>query len=197
MSAQKFVTPIGDLAWIFITGKGKKDLQDNDRFVASVEFKEDSAEHKQVAAMLDKFWEENKPKGAKMKSNGLHQVKDKEGNLTGRISLSFWTGTTYPDGTAKVIKLFNAKGAEVSIGSKKIGNGSRGAISGVMAIYDNGPAARGVTLYLNAIQLTKFVEYNDDAGFATVADEDGWTGEDEESGFEPQASEQSATRVAL
>jgi hypothetical protein len=55
-----------------------------------------------------------------------------------------------------------------------------------MAIFDQGVASRGVTLYLNAIQITKLVEYSDGPGFAAV-DEDGWTGEDADSGFEPQA----------
>lgn len=197
MSTQKFVPPIGTLNWVFITGKGKKDLQDNDRFVASLYFKKDSAEHKQVTKALDDFWEAEKPKGAKLKSNGLHIVKDKQGNETDEVSLSFWTGTTYPDGTTKVIKTYNAKGAEVSLKQKKIGNGSRGTISGVMAIYDNGPAARGVTLYLNAIQLTKFVEFTDDAGFAASDDEDGFTGVAEEDNFESVGDDVATPRVAL
>ncbi len=196
MSTQKFVPPIGTLNWVFITGKGKKDLQDNDRFVASLVYKKDSAEHKQIVETLDAFWEANKPKGAKMKSNGLHVIKDKQGNETDEVSLAFWTGIVYPDGTNKVIQLFNAKGAKISLGDKKIGNGSRGTISGVMAIYDNGPAARGVTLYLNAIQITKFVEYSEDTGFTASDDEDGFTGVAEDN-FEAVGNDTVTPRVAL
>ena len=191
--AERIVTPIGDLKWIFITGSGKKDLNDNDRFVASVSYPESSAEAKAVTKMIDDFWEENKPKGRKQKSKGIAKEfyprsHEKAGEETGNILVNFWTGIVYPDGSPKVIKTMNAKGVEVALGGRKIGNGSRGAISGAMAIYDNGPAACGVTLYLNAVQLTKFVEYTDDAGFAAVEDEDAFTGEELNSdGFTPVA----------
>lgn len=193
--AERMVTPKGELAWVFITGTGKKDLNDNDRFVASVKYKVDSAEHKKVEAILSEFWEENKPKGRKQKSNGL-RLEEKDGKETGYVLLSFWTGLTFPDGKAKVIKTYNAKGAEVALGNKKIGNGSIGSISGAMAIYDSGPAACGITLYLNAIQLTKFVEFKQDAGFE--ATEDGWTGEDlNENGFEAVTTDNAAPVVNL
>jgi len=189
-AAQRLVTPVGDLMWVFITGKGKEDLNGNDRFVASVRFPEGDPALKKLQQQIDDFWEANKPKGAKRpKSTGIRPetVKDEndEQQPTGNILVNFWTGIAFPDGKPKVIKTMNAKGVEVSLGSKKIGNGSRGAISGVMDIYDNGPN-KGVTLYLNAIQLTKFVEYSDDAGFAVQDDEDGFTGEElNDAGFTP------------
>ena len=170
-----------DLEWIFITGNGKKDLQGNDRFVASLVLPSDSEDCIKFTAAIDAFWEENKPKGAKIKSLGYKALEDENNELTGRTSINFWTGTAFPTGDAKVIKVFNAKGAEVSLGSKKIGNGSRGRIKGAMAIYDNGPAARGVTLYLNGIQLTKFVEFTGGVSFDEVDDgEDGFEGFDED-----------------
>jgi hypothetical protein len=184
---QKFNSPVGNLAWVFITGAGKKDLNGNDRFVASLEFNKDDPALKQLEAQVMAFWEANKPSGAKLpKSTGVKVVKDKDGNPTDTRSVNFWTGTTNQDGSTRTIKTYNAKAVEVNLGNKKIGNGSRGAISGTMAIFDQGVANRGVTLYLNAIQITKFVEYQDGPGFV-AADEDGWTGEDSESGFEPQA----------
>jgi len=188
--AERMVTPVGDLKWVFITGRGKKDLNDNDRYVASVAFKNDSPELEKVSQLIETFWEENKPKGKnKYKSNGIKEEFDKEGKSTGYTLVNFWTGISFPDGSPKVIKTMNAKGAEVALGAKKIGNGSRGAVSGAMAIYQNGPNV-GVTLYLNAIQLTKFVEFSSDAGFDVQEDEDGWTGEDlNEGGFEAQADE--------
>lgn len=189
--AQRLVTPVGDLKWVFITGNGKKDLNGNDRFVASVSFPSDSEELKTVKKAINTFWNENKPKGkTKPKSNGIREefVKDSDGEPqpTGNYLVNFWTGVVFPDGTPKIIKTMNAKGAEVALGGRKIGNGSRGAISGAMDVYENGPNC-GVTLYLNAIQLTWFVEFTDDAGFtAQEDDEDGWTGEElNEGGFEP------------
>ena len=189
---QKFTTPVGDLSWVFITGQGKKDLNGNDRYVASLEFDETDPALKQLETQLLAFWEANKPSGAKLpKTLGIKVVKDKDGNPTNRKSVNFWTGISNQDGTPKHIKTYNAKAVEVSLGNKKIGNGSRGSISGAMAIFDQGVASRGVTLYLNAIQITKLVEYSDGPGFAAV-DEDGWTGEDADSGFEPQAEESTA-----
>jgi hypothetical protein len=72
-----------------------------------------------------------------------------------------------------------------------------------MGIYDNGPAATGVTLYLNAVQVKKLEEFSDDAGFGAVDDDEGgWGGES--SDFEgtatddiQEASEASAGKVRL
>jgi len=173
--AQKIVTPVGELAWVFITGQGKKDLNGNDRFTASLRLADDSKTLKTITAEIKAYWDENKPKGkVRFKSNGIREEQDKNGEATGFHLVNFWTGTSFPDGSAKVVKTYNAKGAEVALGGKKIGNGSRGAISGAMDIYQNGPNV-GVTLYLNAIQLTKFIEFSSNTGFEAV---DGWTGDD-------------------
>ncbi len=195
--AQRIVTPIGELKWIFITGQGKKDLNGKDRFVASVSFPADSTELAQVKNIIETFWKDNKPKGkVKPKSNGIREefIKDENGDSqpTGNYLINFWTGTTFKDGKPKVIKTMNAKGAEVALGGRKIGNGSRGAISGAMDIYQNGPNV-GVTLYLNAIQLTRFIEFADDAGFEAQDDAEAWTGEElNEDGFEAQESDKAA-----
>ena len=66
----------------------------------------------------------------------------------------------------------------------KIGNGSEGCLAGIMKVYENKSKqgtliGAGVTFFLNAIQIIKLVEYNEDDGFATATDEDGWTGEDD------------------
>lgn len=66
-----------------------------------------------------------------------------------------------------------------------------------MAIYENGPNI-GVTLYLNGVQITKFVEYAEDAGFDAVEDEEGgWTGEDlNDAGFESVSDNAEPTKTA-
>ena len=185
--AENVVTPVGDLTWVFITDEGKKDLNGNDRYSANVEFHKDSEEFKTIEGKIEAFWEANKPKGAKQKSNGIKVVQEKQADDsyedTDMRSVSFWTGKTY-----------NAKGSEVALGGKKIGNGSRGAISGAMAIYDQSAAARGVTLYLNAIQITKFDEFKGGgANFADTGVEDGFTGfEDEADGFSAQPDDGAA-----
>lgn len=198
---EQIVTPVGELAWVFITGKGREDLNGNDRYVASLKLANDSAELKAIKAAIKKFWDENKPKGKGLpKSNGIKAQLDNEtGEETGFTLINMWTGTTFPDGKAKVIKTFNSKGIEVSLGQKSIGNGSRGSLSGVLAIYVNGPNT-GVTVYLNAIQITKFVEYSSDAGFEDLGeDEDSFTGVDNEGGFDPvdNATNQEPPKVKL
>jgi len=187
---KQLVTPVGDLMWVFIDGKGKKDLNDNDRYVASLRFPDGGVIHKSLEAELRAFWTEHKPKGkGKPKSNGLKPELGKEVDAegekipTGQVMFNMWTGIAFPDGTQKVIKIYNSKGTEVSLGKKKIGNGSRGSLSGQMAIYING-ANVGVTVYLSGIQITKFVEFKQDDGFKTQADtEGGFDGVENEDGF--------------
>jgi len=186
----RLITGVGDLMWVFITGNGKKNLQDKNCFVASVRFAKDDPKLAKIEAQLATFWEEHKGKGWKLKSTGVTPEKypaghAQEGEETGNVFVNFWTGVTWPDGKAKVIKTKNSAGLEVSLGSKKIGNGSRGAISGNMSLYDSGVAARGITLFLNTVQLTKFVEFTQDDGMGAVEDEDGegFTGADIDDGM--------------
>lgn len=199
----KINTPVGNLDWVFINGNVKQDLNGNDRYSASLTLPEDSAEAKQFIAALEDFWKENKPKTArKAKSIGVYyRVKDlvksaelgtdkftqvsitapydeSEFQKTGEIIVNAWTGITWPDGKEKVITTLNAKGAKVALGDKKIGPGSIGRLGVAAGIYENG-ANVGVTLYLNAIQLAKFVAY--EGGDETMGDidgGDGWTGDD-------------------
>ena len=83
---------------------------------------------------------------------------------TGNTVFQFKTGTKFKDGAPKIIKTFNSKGAEVALGDKKIGNGSRGRIQGSMGIYEvkskqGATMGAGVTLYLDGIQISKFVQW--------------------------------------
>lgn len=162
-------SPIGELEWVTIDGEGKEDLQGNKKFTVSVVMERADAED--FIAQADAFWNENKPAGAKKpKTTGYyeHKVKNVEKSkeageivydLTGKIVLQFKTNTAFPNGNAKVVKVFNSKGAEISLMGKRIGNGSRGRVGGAMGIYNVNKASQGVTLYLNSVQLTKFVEY--------------------------------------
>ena len=162
-------SPIGNLEWVHIDGEGKPDLQGVPKFSVDVVLSPEQAEP--FKAMVNEYWEQNKPKGAKeAKSLGVypHTVKDEAASKeagetvykeTGNTVVRFKTGTAYQSGDSKVVKIFNSKGHEVSLQGKKIGNGSRGRVNGVMAIYNINKATCGVTFYLNAIQLSKLVEY--------------------------------------
>ena len=57
----------------------------------------------------------------------------------------------------------------------KIGNGSIGRVSGMASIYDAGVAARGVTLYLDSVQLIKLIKYAEAASFDVEEGDDVFT----------------------
>jgi len=176
-------TPVGDFEWCFIDGEGKADLQGKPKFTVDVVLDPEKA--KPFKAMVDEFWADNKPKGAtKAKSMGYyaHKVKDEAASKeageniyteTGKTVVRLNTNTTYVSGDPKVIKIFNSKGNEISLMNKRLGNGSRGRATGVMAIYDFNAAARGVTFYLNALQVSKFVEYVGGANFGALDEDEG------------------------
>lgn len=170
------------LMWVFITPPGKKNLQDKMCFNAALYVKTDSEECKKFKEALNDFWDDNKPKGAKLKSLGFRDEMEEDDKgvdvPTGFTSFNFWTGAKWPDGKYRIMDIYGAKGNKISLGDKKIGNKSKGAIAGVMQLYDNGPAARGITLFLNAIQVTEFIEYSNDPHFGKQEGEfDGVTSE--------------------
>ena len=180
---QPIESPVGTLEWCFIDGDGKPDLQGKPKYQVDVVLTPEQAVP--FKAMVADFWKEHKPKGAKEpKSTGVykHTVKDEETSSkagenvykeTGKTVIRFKTGTEYVSGDKKIIKIFNSKGNEVSLHGKKVGNDSRGRAIGSIAIYDFSVAARGVTFYLNSLQLSKFVEFTGNANPSGQIEEDG------------------------
>lgn len=204
----KAITPKGELAWVTIHGEGKANMSGKLQYVASVILDpKNKANDKAFIDSIDDFWADNKPAfmgKRKAKSLGYYLcdplraengdvLKDDEDKVQydpeGRIMVSFKTGTTFPDGSKKVVRTFNSKAKEVALGKMRIGNQSIGSISGSMGIYEVQDGKKkstdaGVTLYLDAIQINKLVEYSTDAGFQASEDEDeegGWVGDE---GFE-------------
>ncbi|UOF81423.1 single-stranded DNA-binding protein [Caudoviricetes sp.] len=181
MATTPITTPVGELEWVFISGKGKEDLQGNPTYTCDLVLEGDAAE--QLKAAITKIWQDGKPSHiATPKSTGYraHAVKtdqkDETGKPiykeTGKTAFTFKTGTSYSDGSAKVIKIFNAKGAEIALGQQSIGNGSKGRIAGSVGIYTVEAKGKvmqaGTTLYLNSIQLAKFVPYTGGASFDAI-----------------------------
>jgi len=167
MSAiEQITTPRGVFNWVTISGAGKTDL--NGRNIYTVDLVLTPEEAEPLLERINTFWEENKPKGAKApKSTGAKELED------GNIRFQFKTATTYPaSGDPKVIEVYDAKGRRTDLGDKRIGNGTLGRVAGAMAIYDAGVAARGVTLYLDKVQISKLVEYTG-GGASFGADPDG------------------------
>ncbi len=153
---ESFTTPRGQLKWAFVTGDGRKGKY-------SVVVSVPEALAKEAIATIDNFWKDNRPKQSKPrpKTTGYKYEEDDEtGERTGNVYFSMSTGTMFPSGDAKVIKLFTAKAPvrEVQLGGKKIGEGSIGRGMGTLAIYEF-EGSYGTTLYLDALSLSKFVEY--------------------------------------
>jgi hypothetical protein len=183
-----FSTPIGDLEWVFITGEGKENLNGDMKYQATVVVSPEQA--KEFEAKLNKFWADNRPKSVlKPKSTGIKPHKmatdkvdpetgKKVYQETGKFVITASTGTHYQDGKPKTIETANAKGAKVDLLGKSIGNGSRGLLKGIMKVYEvksksGGITDAGVSLYLNSIQLTKFIERTSGDTFEEVKDEQG------------------------
>lgn len=198
---RKTKTPKGELRWVIITGDGKEDLQGNLKYNASVVLDDRIPDHAAYLADIKQYWEENRPKNiAEAKSTGVYPLteKDDAGNkveVPHMFYLQFKTGTTFSDSSPKKVKVFNSKAIEVDLGAQSIGNGSEGRIAGAMDIYTvKNPKGQvmqaGVTLYLDAVMLTKFVPYTGSSPFGDDDAEsgEGWTGADEDTGFEPEPS---------
>lgn len=164
MSFKKtFKTPICELRWVNLVGQDVSYDKDGSQIkkVATAVIK-DAEIAKEIELQIKNIWDECKEKlGLKKAINDnsvLKPVNDENGNFTGEWELRFKTNVSFPDGTENKIPIYNAKGKEVELGSRKIGNGSEGIIHGEIAYYD-AKAKKGLTLYLKAIQITKFVEY--------------------------------------
>lgn len=196
---EKVRSPKGVFEWVFIDGEGKENLSGNMKFTMNIVMEAEAA--KPFTDQIDAFWEANKPPGFKKDPKSLgykpHAIKNQETEEyepTGKVLFVFSTDTMWPEkgdepAKKKHIQVYNAKANKISLNGKKIGNGSEGYVAGAMDIYSTKAKEAGVTLYLNGVQLTKFVEFAMDDGFDA---EDGYMGEDEETGFEQVAGNESA-----
>ena len=171
--AAPFNSKLGNLKYVFITGDGRKQPNASDgtpkpnKFEASAIYPDDAPEIKEMEKEIKAYWKDNKPPKKPMKSNGISReyTRDEEGEkvYTGYTLVQFKTLTQFPKkdgkpGNKKKVIVYNASGNEVNLKDKMIGEGSVGIIIGAMDIYNSDTGA-GVTLYLNAVQLKKFVEY--------------------------------------
>lgn len=212
MSAKpvQVITPIGELNYVNISGQGKKNYnEDGYDYVASINLTGEDAQ-KLISAIDTELGEI--PKGKIVRSRGYRELlKDEKGlfaptsqnkdrqedaEKTGIFSFTFKTKTKLGEEGKEEdvkIKVFNAQGKQVDLKDRKVGNGSTGAISGKMQRFESGKEV-GVSLYLKSIQITKFIPYQEDAGFETQ--QDGWTGEDEDSDFGAAKSESEQTEPA-
>lgn len=168
MSKIKVTTPKGELKWASVTGAGKKDLQGRDIFSVDIEMPLERAQP--LVDEINGLWESDKPKGAKdPKSTGFRIADDGQ-----TVKFTFKTSAVYPSGDPKEVAIYDAKAQRTKV-TDKIGNGSVGRVSGMASIYDAGVAARGVTLYLDSLQLIKLVRYEEAASFDVEEGDDVFT----------------------
>ena len=178
----KMQTLVGELKYVFIKGEGRNQARDGEeprmQFVASITAPKDGPFHKNMQAHIDAEWTAYKTKfGAKglPKTNGIKEefMKDPKGEIdpateeikkvpTGNIIVNFKTNTTWPNGNAQVVKVFDHKGNDITVAVTAadwaIGSGSTGIIHG-SAMGNNVGGDHKVTLYLSAVQLSKLVKY--------------------------------------
>lgn len=196
----KVVTPVGELHYVQIDGKGKEkyDKEKGNEYVATLYLSSEASEP--LRQKMDEVVGEIK-KGESLKSKGYRQLmKDKDGKvftptnknkerqedaeLIDMYGFTFKTSTVFKekDGATKpkIIGVYDAGNKtlkiapkKITLGGKKIGNGSLGAISGTLqrSVYKGEVSC---SLYLNSIQLINFIEYDGDAGFE--AQDDGYEG---------------------
>lgn len=187
------VTPVGKLHYVLISGQGKLNYnEDAYNYVATVNLTGADAEG--LKAKIDDVLGEV-AKGKTIKSKGYRELleddegiytptkntaeRDAKAKKTGIWAFTFSTGVKFADGKQKKISVYNSANppTRINLGDKRVGNGSKGAISGKLQRYEKGKEV-GVSLFLNAIQLVDFIEYVGDAGFD--AQEGGYTGNGDE-----------------
>lgn len=176
--ATSITSPKGTLQYVQVTGQGKLDYDGKFyEFVASVKLGKKEAEA--MYAEVCDYFEENKPswfKGEKP-SNKIKRKQD-DGDFLFQFKTKAEFETEDPE-TKKIsvhktkIGIINSKNKEVALPEGEgIGNGSIGRIKGTLTIHsDRKKGTAGVSLWLNNVQVLKYVKYVPDTGFDI--DEDG------------------------
>jgi len=164
-----YITPIGELHWVVVDGDGIDASMEKDGskmvFQASLHLASDSKEAKEFKAKLNEVWAQykadNKLKG-KPKSLGYKELTDDNDEPTGIIEFRAKTNVTFKDGKPNKVKVFNAKGQDITEAyaesTTKIGNGSIGRLYVTLRGYSV-PGNAGVSIYLAAVQIAKLVPY--------------------------------------
>ena len=150
-------TPIGELQWVSIDTPRTNPFNNNEEFQASVICSAEDA--KDTITQLKQIFKDEHP-NKKPQSMGYKTLED------GRVEFRFKTKATLSNGSKKEVKCVDAYKKPFPH-KANIGNGSTGRISGAAGVYSQG-ANNGVSLYLNAVQVLEWLEYEADDGFDEV-----------------------------
>jgi len=165
----KIKTPVSELIWVFITGDGRDQSENNDgskmQKLASIVLKTESPACQKLMTDINTVWEEYKAanptkikKATQPKSLGYKVVKDPDTDEeTDETIFAFKTNSFFPDGKPNKVAVYNAKGQKIDLGETIVGNGSRGVIHGEAAGYEFAKQY-GISLYLKGVQIAKLVE---------------------------------------
>ena len=175
-------TAVGQLKYVFVKDEGRNQAMPGEearmQYVASIIFKKDSPEHKELLAQINTEWESyKKANGVKglPKTNGIKEemIKDPSGEIdsateevrkipSGNIIATFKTNVKWANGKPKEIKIKDKNGQDITENYQEvdwaIGEGSTGRIFGTASGNGIGGTHK-VTLYLTAIQIGKLVKY--------------------------------------
>lgn len=196
----KGVTPRGEFQWVFITGEGQDNYnEDGKEYKASIVFEGKNADL--MEKWITNYWEEVATEADVQGSLGPHigvlvkepgenestekfiaasKLTDKH-KKSGRVSYTFKTKTTWPDGKPVKIGVFNSKREMIKFPEgTSIGNGSEGHLQVFIRRGTRG-RVQYLSMYLVSLQLLKFVEYSSQNDFEEVDDPDAFEGFPEQS----------------
>ena len=183
---RKVKTMVGPLKWVFIKGEGRNTAMPGQppryQYLATLRVKENGPEHKHMLEQIEAEWNDYKKKfGVKGRPSSIgikpYMIPDPSGEIdpeteevrkipSGEVDITFKTDVKWPDGKPKVIKVYDAKGNDITQWYQNldgyIGDGSTGVIHGI-AHGNNAGGNHKVSLYLSAVQLAKFVKGEGDA----------------------------------
>jgi ABC-type oligopeptide transport system substrate-binding subunit len=158
--------------WAFLT-KSRESLSGVKQYSITAEMSQEDA-----APIIKEIEEVFKESGIKKQPKSMGYKTNEEGN----IEFSAKTNAFFADGSANSVPIFDSKGKKVDLGDKLLGNGSEIRVKVTAATYEAGANA-GVTLYLNSVQILKFIEYEGMESFDAV-EGDGFTGIELDDPFE-------------
>ena len=161
----KIKTPIGELLYVAVRGTGAQNY-DGDGYEYKASIKLPKKDGKKLYKKIVDFFNENKPSKCKddaPANNIYHKTDDGDMLFTFKTKVEF-------DGKPVKVRIYNSKNEEKEPPEGTlIGNGSKGVISGQLAVYSNKKGDNaGVSMFLNGIQLAKFVPYVPDSGFDEI-----------------------------
>lgn len=169
--ATTITSPKGSLQYVQVTGQGKLDYDGKYyEYVAGVKLPK--AEAKTMYAEICEFFEENKPSWftGDEPSNKIKR-KQEDGDFLFQFKTKAEFEGEDDDGQPTLRKthigIINSKNKEVNLpDGEGIGNDSIGRIKGSMTIHsDKKMGTAGVSLWLNNVQILKYVKYVADTGF--------------------------------